>query len=263
MTGAPMHIGDASLWIEDVGQGAPVLFLHGFSLDSRQWEPQLADLSATHRCITVDMRGFGRSDPPTGSYDHAEDIAALVAQLDLDRPALVGLSLGANVAMAFAARYPDRLSRLALVSSGLRGHDWSETRPPDAVRAHAARNGILAAKDFWLAHEVFASIASRPDARDQLRRMVIEYSGWHWENPDPQTLPPSGEDPSQIACPTLIVSGRRDVAGYREIAVRLADLIPDARLVVFDDAGHMLPMEEPERFNALLRKFLPEEEVMP
>lgn len=257
-----VDIGSGNLWVRDEGSGPAIVFLHGFSFDHRQWDPQLEALAADFRCIAYDLRGFGRSAPPDTRYDHVLDLHALLGALDLESPALVGLSLGANVSMAYAARYPQVASKLVLVSSGLPGFEWSEQRPPEAAKAYADAHGATATKKFWLAQSPFDSLQDYPDAKSAVHTMVADYSGWHWENSDPRDFNPPGQDPNSVTCPTLVVRGARDMQGYRDIAEVLAKTIRGASLVTFEEAGHMLTMEEPERFNALLAEFITPKEEM-
>ena len=248
--------GSASLWTRDEGSGPAVVFLHGFSFDHRQWAPQIEHFRKSHRCIAYDLRGFGRSAPPNGPYDHVLDLHAMIESLDLEAPVIVGLSLGANIAMSYAARYPQAISKLVLASSGLPGFEWQEERPPEAAKAYADVHGAEATKAFWLNHPLFASLQDYPEAAAAVADMVADYSGWHWENADPRVVNPPGQDPDAVTVPTLVMRGGRDARGYRDIAAVLADNIRNASLATFDEAGHMLNLELPDRFNRVLAEFL-------
>jgi len=257
-----IDIGSGRLWTRDEGSGPALIFLHGFSFDHRQWAPQIEHFRKTHRCIAYDLRGFGRSEPSIAPYDHVLDLHAMIESLGLEAPVLVGLSLGANIAMSYAARYPQVPSKLVLASSGLPGFAWQEERPPEAAKAYADAHGAEATKAFWLNHPLFASLEDYPDARAAVAAMVADYSGWHWENADPRVVSPPGQDPDAVTAPTLVMSGGRDAKGYRDIAAVLARRIRNAYPVTFDEAGHMLNLEQPDRFNAVLAEFLaPQEEV--
>lgn len=251
-----VDIGSGRLWTRDEGSGPTVIFLHGFSFDHRQWAPQIERFRERHRCIAYDLRGFGRSAPSTASYDHVLDLHALIESLGLEAPVLVGLSLGANIAMSYAARYPQVPSKLVLASSGLPGFEWQEERPPDAAKAYADAHGAEATKAFWLHHPLFASLEDYPEAAAAVSEMVTDYSGWHWENADPRVVSPPGQDPDAVVTPTLVIRGGRDARGYRDIGALLAEKIRNASLVTFDEAGHMVNMEQPDRFNAVLADFL-------
>ncbi|MCO6381507.1 alpha/beta fold hydrolase [Oceanicola sp. 502str15] len=257
------------LAVEDQGAGAPVVFLHGFSLDHRSWEPQMNAFRARHRCIAYDLRGFGQSSLPQGDYDHVADLEALRAALGLDRFSLVGLSLGANVARAYAASHPERVAGLVLASSGLAGHDWGGApRPPEEALQVAQAQGPEAARAFWLAHPLFASLADAPEARASVHRQVADYALWHWRAPGRAARIADAGALADLSVPTLVISGDRDLQGYRDIAATLAREIPTARLTRIAGAGHMVNLEAPETFNTALAQFLathgtPEEETQP
>ncbi|MFY0633315.1 MAG: alpha/beta fold hydrolase [Vannielia sp.] len=257
------------LAVEDQGAGAPVVFLHGFSLDHRSWAPQIKAFRARHRCIAYDLRGFGQSSLPQDEYDHVADLEALRAALGLDRFSLVGLSLGANVARAYAARHPERVTGLVLASSGLAGHDWGGApRPPDEAACIAREQGPEAARAFWLAHPLFASLTDAPEARASVERQVGDYSLWHWRAPGRGARIADAGALADLSVPTLVISGDHDVQGYRDIAATLSREIPGARLARIAGAGHMVNLEAPEAFNTALAQFLaehgtPREEAQP
>ncbi|WP_302080319.1 alpha/beta fold hydrolase [Salinibaculum rarum] len=116
-----VQINDIETYYERWGSGPPVVFVHGAVVDYTQWEPQLDALSDAYTTIAYDVRGHGRtggSDRETYSIDRfADDLAALVAALELDRPVVCGLSLGGCIAQVYAERYPDGLSGLVLADT--------------------------------------------------------------------------------------------------------------------------------------------------
>lgn len=259
MTAFAARAGTGLLRGDNVGEGDPVVvFLHGFSLDRRMWVHQTSALSKSRRVVTYDLRGFGESSPPEPGRHHADDLIELLDHHQFDRPVdLVGLSLGANVALAAAVTSPERVHRLVLASPGLTGHRWSEPRPPDAALAYARVHGAEATKEYWLRHPIFASLNQHADARDRVRQMVNDYSGEHWRGGHVTApLPSVIGRLADTALPVLIVNGELDVPGYRDIGNVLAESIAGAERVVLSQCGHMSPMEQPEKFNELLRRFL-------
>src|SRR5690606_32164325 len=118
---------------------------------------------------------------PDGDYEHGDDLLAVLDTLEIGRCLLVGLSLGANVALSFAARHPERLRGLVLASPGLPGHVWTTERPPDAAARVAKAEGVEAGKRFWLGHELFANLSRVPAMRALVEEIVSDYSGWHWQ----------------------------------------------------------------------------------
>jgi 3-oxoadipate enol-lactonase len=236
--------------------GPPIVFLHGFALDMAMWVEQFRHFGRKNCAVRYDLRGFGRSSLPSGAYDHCADLRAMLDHLGLKRPLLVGLSLGANVALRFAAENPGRVAGVVLASPGLPGHVWTEERPPDAARAIGKARGVEAARSFWGAHPIFASLAAYPATKAEVMRMLAAYSGWHWQHDDVQApAAPIIDRLETIATPALVLSGDRDVAGYREIAAVLAARLPKARLVRYPDSGHMLTMEQPDAVNAEIAAF--------
>jgi 3-oxoadipate enol-lactonase len=240
---------------ETRGEGAPLVFLHGFSFDMRTWDAQVQALSRHFQVVRYDLRGFGKSTVPTGPYSHVEDLRVLMEFLSLSHPILVGLSLGANVALSFALEHPRAVRGLVLASSGLPGFTWTEPRPPDAVAAIAKSQGVEPAREFWLNHRLFASTRRSPAAFARVRGMIEDYSGWHWANVSPTPQAEVIGRLSECATPTLVLSGDLDVPGYRQIAVKLSQDIPNATLRTFRDAGHVINEEAPARFSAVVLEF--------
>lgn len=102
-------------------QGPPIIFVHGLSANAFCFQAFADDLACDHRVFAYDLRGRGGSDKPENRYSipiHAADLAELIDELGLDRPVVVGHSLGGFVALYFAAHYPEKLSKLVLIDAG-------------------------------------------------------------------------------------------------------------------------------------------------
>ena len=239
------------LYWQAAGRGTPMILLHGFSLDHRSWDPQIASFAARHRVVRYDLRGFGASTVPRGPYRHLDDLRTLTQMLDVRKPVLVGLSLGANVALAYAIAHAEEVGGLVLASPGLSGHRWFKPRPPEAAAAFAAKYGVAAGKKFWLEHRVFHSLRGCPEAYRAVAGMVGDYSGWHWQNADPQQPGPDVRAGlSTLGVATRIMSGDLDVDGYRQIADEIARAVPGAGLKRFAMGGHVMNLEQPAEFTA-------------
>ena len=250
------NLRDGYLAFETRGEGVPVVFIHGFSFDMRTWDAQAEVLSRNFQVVRYDLRGFGRSSMPKGTYSHVEDLRALIEFLSLSSPVLIGLSLGANVALGCALDHPQAISGLILASSGLPGFAWSEARPPDAALAVAKSQGVEQARQFWLDHPLFAAARRSPTAFARVRRMIEEYSGWHWRHDNPVASARIDGRLSECATPTLVLSGDLDVPGYREIAAKLSRDISGAALLTFPNAGHVINEEDPAGFSAAVLEFV-------
>jgi 3-oxoadipate enol-lactonase len=238
------------------GHGEPVVFVHGFSLDRSMWEPQWAPVSARHRAIRYDLRGYGESTPPDSPYTHVGDLGALLGALEARPAHVVGLSMGGIVALGLALEDPDAVRSLALVDTVLDGYRMSEawsTRWRTIVAA--ARDGDVAeAKRLWLGHELFATVRATPDVCVAVGAMLDRYSGWHWSHRDPvgAAARPAIERLASVVTPTLVVVGERDLPDFQDIARRLARDVPRATLTVIAGAGHLPNLEAPDEFNDVL-----------
>lgn len=245
------------LYYQSVGKGIPIIFVHGFSIDSRMWQPQVDALSKTNQVITYDMRGFGKSPIPIEPYSHVEELYNLVSHLKIQKFHLAGLSLGGEVAIDYALAYPETILSLTLADSSLGGYsstvDW---------RVYAKEQGLEKAKENWLNHQVFATAKAKPEVLTQLKQMVGEYSGWHWFNQDPRVKlnPPAIDRLGEIVVPTQIIVGEQDLDYYHAIADILADKIKNSKLEYIGNAGHMVNLENTVEFNIVLQKFINQHE---
>src|SRR3989440_9976248 len=117
-----VHAGDLTFHYLQWGeQGSPIIFAHGITANAFGFQAYADDLARDHRVFAYDQRGRGDSDKPESGYSipiHAADLAKLIDALELDRPVIIGHSLGAMIALHFAAYYPDKLSKLVLIDAG-------------------------------------------------------------------------------------------------------------------------------------------------
>lgn len=259
------EVNGTRLAYEVAGAGPPLVLVHGFSLDRRMWAAQVEDFSARYRVICYDARGFGRSGAATAApYRHVDDLRALLDHLAVERVHLCGLSMGGGIALDFTLTYPERTRTLTVVDAAINGWRWSETWETEIRPVwEAGRRGDSAtARDRWLAQPLFAPANERPAVATALATIVGDYSGWHWlDQPHGHASPepPAAQRLTQIAMPTLIVVGERDLPDFHACAAAMHQQIPDARLVTVPGAGHMTPMEEPAAFNRAVLAFLDEQ----
>jgi pimeloyl-ACP methyl ester carboxylesterase len=249
------------LYYEVAGEGTPVALIHGFTLDTRMWDDQFLPLAAHYRVVRYDARGFGRSDLPTGEpYSPHDDLRALLEHLGLGPAAITGLSMGGGIAADFAIAHPDATRALVLLDAALGGHrfspGWGAASKP--IWAAAREEGVAAAKERWLAHDLFAPAHEQPAVAARLATIVGDYSGWHWLNRDTArgVEPPALARPNAITAPTLAIIGERDVPDFHAMAATLKEGLPNARLVTIPGVGHMANMEAPQAVNRAILDFL-------
>ena len=251
----------AQLAYEVAGNDPAVVLIHGFGLDMRMWDPQAGPLADGFRVVRYDCRGFGASGPfdPAVPYTHAGDLVALLDHLDIGEAVLAGLSFGGRVALQAALADPARVRGLALLDAVLDGVPWDpeSAHALDEVTRRVEAAGVLAGREAWVAHPLFAAARERPDLAAALAAMVAGYPGQHWLGQDPHRETRRPLDLLEaVAGPALVAVGERDVPGFREMSAVLARRIPGAAYHVVADAGHMINMEQPAAVNNLLIGFL-------
>ena len=248
-----VQVNGAQLWVEEAGDGPAVLFVHGGLGDLRLWEPQARALSARFRCIRYDLRFFGRSTGPAAPWSTVEDVVGLLDALEVERAALVGLSLGGGIALDIALAQPDRVWALAHVAGGVTGLPVNPyTDQQDAAYEAAVERGDLDTA-MQIDFDVWAPLGSNDLLRD-LWRATPDARGLP-EGAVPLPRDPAHEQLSKIAVPTLVVLANHDPVALREVGRTVAHRVPGARLVEVD-SDHYLTLREVEQVDELLLEFL-------
>ncbi|WP_329282194.1 alpha/beta fold hydrolase [Streptomyces sp. NBC_00691] len=244
------------------GQGpSTVLLLHSGVCDRRMWEGQFHALAeAGHRVVRCDLRGFGDT-PVDAAHTHADDVRDLLDHLGVERAAVVGSSFGGQVALELAVRHPGRVSALALLASGIPGFE-----PGEELRAWGDREDELLDKgdldgavelnvDTWLGPEAGPGV--RALVREMQRR-AFEVQLAAPEEFEPVTPEVTADDIAGIGVPALVAVGAHDLPDFRAVADDLTRLLPAARRVDLDWAGHLPALERPDETARLLTAFLAE-----
>jgi pimeloyl-ACP methyl ester carboxylesterase len=257
--------------------GQPLIFIHGLSGSWPNWLEQLPVLATRHRVITLDLPGFGHSPMPTTERisisGYARLLDRLLDVLGIDAAAVVGNSMGGFIGAELAIAFPQRVERLVLVSAaGISTYDHRGAVRTVPVLRRAER--MLTAYTAWMASKS-DTVARRPRLRDATLNVVTRHPSRLPAALVAEQLRGSGkpgfmqaleanlnydfrERLPEIACPTLIVWGEDDRLITARDAAVFAELIPDSRVAMYADTGHMAMLERPEAFNALLEEFLTE-----
>lgn len=265
-----LQLSDIELYYEQHGRGPNLVLLHGFSLNSLMWEPHRELLESRFRVTLVDLRGFGKSG--VGSrWSHevmAEDLWQLLNHLEIHKAGLLGFSMSGPTAMRLAIDHPNLVTALILVSTILplaggrpnkQGHRETTldiaTLEREGIEAWAKDtgifNGVVVGPLFERNPDVeplWRRIIKRNDAENLARvlKLKMEREPLNWRS-----------ELGEIKAPTLIVAGERD-RSFVDASRNLSRRIPDSRLMVMKDSGHMLTLEHPERFAGVLADFLVE-----
>jgi pimeloyl-ACP methyl ester carboxylesterase len=257
------EVNDTRLYYEIVGRGHPLVFIHGFSLDTRMWNDQFEVFAERFKVMRYDVRGFGKSALPTvgKEYSHTKDLKALLKQFGTEYAYVVGLSMGGVIALDFALEYPEATKALILADSSIYGfREWSKfwSEFDESISKEAKENGAEAAKEVWKSQPLFKPAFEKPNVAFRLEQMISDYSGWHFVNNDPLRFldPPAIELLQEIKVPTLIAVGERDFPDFHRIADILSKKIQNSQRVTLRGAGHISNMETPREFNEAVLSFL-------
>ena len=254
-------VDDASIAYDDVGTGLPVVFLHAFPLNRTMWEPQISALVGDCRCISIDVRGFGQSTaaPPYTVDRYADDVAAVLDGLQIQRSVIVGLSMGGYVAFAMWRRHRDRIRGLVLADTRA-GADTIETvgRRRELIEIAETQGSTAVANRQISALVGKTTRDKRPDIYDAVHRMIAESSveGITGALEAMIQRPDSSDTCTTIDVPTLVIVGDEDVPTPVAEARALAALIPGSRLEILTQAGHVSNVERPAAFNTVVSEFL-------
>ena len=257
----------------DEGQGHPVILIHGYGGSMWQWEYQQIPLAGQFRVITPDLIGSGLSDKPNLDYrpeELIESIRSLMDALGLPTATLIGNSMGGGVAIGMALTHPDRVSRLVLIDS-LPDHVRERLASPlmqralnTSVPAWLARFGALfvgsrtmeaVLKEIIYDHTlVTPTVLDRSNRNRQREDMITPLMSLRdslplWE----QQFAPRFKD---VHHSTLILWGEQDRLFPPQVGRDLQATIPQARLIIIPDAGHIPQWEQPHVVNRHITEFL-------
>lgn len=244
---------------ERVGEGAPLVFVHGAAGDGRVWQPQLAGLADEFTVIAWDEPGAGRSsDLPEGFAlaGFADGLATVIETLDLGPAHVAGLSWGGTVVLELYRRHPGLVATLIMIDTYA---GWKGSLPIDEVRARVAGARQMLAGP----HETFdptlpGLFVNDPPAKfvpllaamaTDVRPATLERELAIMAEADLSDLLP------HVAVPTLLIWGDLDVRSPLSIARQFQEAIPDTELFVIKGAGHMSNLERPEQVNDVVREF--------
>lgn len=263
--GSYASINGADLYFETKGEGEAVVLLHAGVADSRMWHSQFEELSKTHFVIRCDLRGFGRSRMPAGAFAYHDDIASLLAYLDVEQATIVGVSFGGSVALDFALAYPQMVHALVLGSPALGGYEFTS---PEILEFFAAetealeRGDVVGATELNLKMWVDGPHRTARDVNSDIRERVGEmqmliFSQPEVEDVEPKELrPPAIDRLHELQVPTLVIVGEKDATEFQEISTFIAEHVTNAKHIVISDVAHLASMEKPEKFTRIVRDFL-------
>lgn len=258
-----VNVNNFDLSYDDVGEGlVPIVFLHGFPFDKTMWREQMDYLKATRRVIACDIRGFGKS---TDEESHlsidlfANDLILFIDKLELEKVIICGLSMGGFIALNAMIRFPSRFEALMLCDTQCIADSYEVKVKRYETIEEIKEYGVSNFNEGFI-KKVFHedSITNKPELVEQLRTVVFSNSQ-HIICQGLLALAERSESCSfldEITIPTLIICGREDIVTPLEESKYMNKNISGSVLHVINNAGHVSNLEEPAKFNKLLRDFL-------
>jgi len=256
---AILSINNFKLYYEVIGDGIPILFLHGLGSTGLDWKPQYDILGETYKCILPDLRGHGNSEKPTGPFSipqMADDIVQLITSI-VNKPVhVVGISMGGAVAFQLAHIRPDIVKSLVIINSI---SDWRMKSFGERFKL-GQRKLIVRLMGMKKMGEVLANRLLPKSEHESLRLDFIEKWGKNDTKAYLKSLNAlvdwsiSSDDLIQMKMQSLLIVSDQDYSPVSK-KEKIANLMPNAELKVIKDARHAVTVEHPNQVNQLLQSF--------
>ncbi len=263
ITSGIVPVKGGEIYYEAKGDGPTVILLHAGLLDSRMWDEQFDLLATDYRVIRFDARGCGRSSASTETFSHYEDLHALMTALGLKRATLVGLSQGARTSLDFAIAYPRMVEGIVAAAPGMSGWPFKDRaflEQYKAMQAAAAAEDDAAYVDLFLRSWTDGPKRKPenvdPAVRDRVRQMAAENVAKARRVHGLVEEIGAAARLRDLRTRILAIVGDQDMSDIHAVVDALARQVPGTKKVLIPGAGHMINLEKPVRFNALLLGFL-------
>lgn len=229
------------------GAKLPVVLLHGFTDNALCWTHVVKDLEKEYDVIMFDARGHGLSDGPSNGFSTelmADDAAGLIQELQLEKPRLIGHSMGAGVAAQVAATYPDLVQSIVLEDPPW--HDWQDRKRDLQARTREERIATLRQEHPRWSDDVLAPMA---DSKVQFNPAVFQF-GLRFSPPWREVVP-------RISCPMLLLTGDPKLGGIvtAEDVEEMKNFWQRGETVHIGDVGHMIHFEQYDPFMTAVKAF--------
>jgi 3-oxoadipate enol-lactonase len=266
-----IDLGTAKIYYEEAGSGRPVVMIHGGLLDATMWDDQFEEFARRYRVVRYDARGHGRSICYPDTFSHHEDLHAIVEKLGLEKPVIMGLSMGGYIAIDFALEYPELPAALVLVSPGLTGYEFKSPefiefskRIGAAVQSDKVEDVVEAFQTAWTDGPRRRPDGIDPAVREKVRAMVLEnVEDWEERSIEYRPLPLAIERLDSLQVPVLALVGDLDMPGVIEIVELIKSRVPGAQMIMIPGVAHLINMEKPEEFNRIVFQFLDAQPLVP
>jgi len=256
-----IHVTEGKLYFETAGEGKEtIVFIHDGLVHGEVWDNSFSTFSDQFRVVRYDRRGYGRSPQPEKNYSNIEDLYQVFTFLNIDKAILIGMSAGGGLAIDLTLQHPEKVSALIVVGAVVSGFGYSDHM--------LTRGGRLTAADYadperllsyFVKEDPYEIAPQNKEVREKLWVLMQKYP----QNIDfaknrlaVQPERPAIDILNEIQIPTLIVVGEFDIPDVFVHAGAIESGIPFAQRIIIQNAGHLVPLEQPDIFNQQVSNFL-------
>ena len=256
-----IDVNDGKLYYELSGDGdETIVFIHDGLVHGEVWDSQFSTFAEKFKVIRYDRRGYGRSPQPEKTYSNVGDLQQVFTFLKIDEAILIGMSAGGGLAIDFTLKYPDKVTSLIVVGAVVSGFGYSDH--------FLTRGGRLAAADYANPEKLLQYFVKEDPYEIAPQNKAVKEKLWTLMEKYPQNIDFSknrlAEQPERLAIgilneiqiPTFIVVGEFDIPDVFVHAGAIESGIPFAQKMIIQNAGHLVPLEQPDMFNEQVLNFL-------
>lgn len=257
-----INVDYGKLYYEVEGTGENIVLIHDGMIHSVIWDEQFHLFAKTNRVIRYDRRGYGKSPNPQSAYSNIEDLNQIFTQLNVDKAVLFGMSAGGALTIDFALKYPDKVKALVLMGAIVSGFDYT---------SHMFNRGGHLTVDinintdpqkylkYWASQDPYEVYPENTKAREKISK-ILESNPQNVLGTEKYRYQIASDRAalkflSEIKVPTLVLVGEFDIPDVHAHAGAISAGIPNSKREVIPNAGHLIPIEQPEIFNERVTKF--------
>jgi 3-oxoadipate enol-lactonase len=257
-----IKVDGGKIFYETAGKGENMVLIHDGMIHHEIWDNQFQVFAKNYRVVRYDRRGYGKSPAAEAQFSNIDDLNQLFIQLKIDKAFLFGMSAGGGLAIDFALKYPEKINALVLVGAVVSGYGYSSHM---ATRGGHLKNPSEVLSDpkktikYFGWEDPYEIYAENIKAKERCLKLLeanpqnVDFkSNKYNKGPDR----PAVKFLSEIKAPTLVLVGEYDIPDVHAHSGVIESGIPNAKREIISKAGHLIPLEQPEAFNASVLKFI-------
>ncbi|MFC1493085.1 alpha/beta fold hydrolase [candidate division KSB1 bacterium] len=255
-----IDVDGGKLYYEEAGSGETIVMIHDGLVHHEIYDGQFLTFAEDYRVIRYDRRGYGKSPKPEQEYSIIEDLNSIFVELKVEKAAVIGMSMGGGLAIDFTLEYPEKVNSLVLVGAVVSGYGYTEhfrTRGGHMPLEYYQNPEAL--RKYLIYDDPYEVSPKNKEARNRLIQLInanphnMDFEKYQFNRPPRRA---ALGNLNEIKVPTLIIVGEDDIPDVHAHAGAIEAGIPNAIRKVIKNAGHLVPMGQPEEFNNKVLEFL-------